>query len=143
MRLLENMILSGHCRSKHMCIYMCIYIYEFLTIMKLACLLHQVIVGCSCLPYFWLLILITRQIDTSTQSQINHSSRVQGKEFERSPPSSSPSRGPVMGGSMGIPRNQGSSIPSGPCPLIGIHPANDRCVTRHLLKRDLKNIINH
>ena len=87
MRLLENMILSGHCRSKHMCI--CIYIYEFLTIMKLACLLHQVIVGCSYLPYFWLLILITRQIDTSTQSQINHSSRVQGKEFERSPPSSS------------------------------------------------------
>lgn len=53
--------------------------------MKLACLLPQVIVGCSYLPYFWLLIYY--QIDTSTQSQINHS-----------PPWSSPSRGPVMGG---------------------------------------------
>ena len=46
-------------------------------------------------------------------------------------------------GWMGLPRNQGSSIPSGRCPLIGIHPGNDRCVTRHLLKRDLKKIINH
>ena len=33
-----------------------ICIYEFLTIMKLACLLPQVIVGCSYFPYFWLLI---------------------------------------------------------------------------------------